>query len=142
MSTQHIIRNILALVLGVLIGGVINYGLVQIGYSVFPIPGLDTNNPEAVIKAIPSFETKQFIFPFLAHAIGTLIGACIAALTASNKKMIFAYTIGFTFLLGGISMVFYTKGEPLWFCIVDLILAYIPMAWIGGKIGVNISKNR
>ena len=47
--------------------------------------------------------------------------------------MKFAFVIGGLFLLGGI-MVNYMLPGPLLFTFVDIIFAYIPMAWIGGKL--------
>ena len=44
---------------------------------------------------------KNFVFPFLAHALGTLAGAFVAAKIAASHKMRFALAIGFLFLLGG-----------------------------------------
>jgi len=38
------------------------------------------------------------------------------------------------FLLGGIMMVV-SVGGPIWFIMMDLTLAYLPMAWLGYRIG-------
>jgi hypothetical protein len=45
--------------------------------------------------------------------------------------MKFAMTIGVFFLLGGVMMVILVGG-PLWFIACDLLLAYIPMGFLGG----------
>jgi hypothetical protein len=50
--------------------------------------------------------------------------------------MTFALVIGAFFLIGGAMMVFMLP-SPLWFSVVDLALAYFPMAWLGGKIGIR-----
>ncbi|PKP15710.1 MAG: hypothetical protein CVU07_09270, partial [Bacteroidetes bacterium HGW-Bacteroidetes-23] len=82
------------------------------------------------------FEPKNFVFPFLAHALGTLVGAFLAAKIAANHKMKFAYGIGFFFLLGGIANVFLLP-SPTWFTLLDLIGAYLPMAFLGGKLATK-----
>lgn len=74
----------------------------------------------------------NLIIAFLAHALGTLVGAIIAGLIAATHKMKFALSIGLFFLIGGIINVFMLP-SPLWFAIIDLAGAYIPMAWLGGK---------
>ena len=79
----------------------------------------------------------DFIFPFLGHAVGTLVGAVIAAVIASNKKMRMALIVGVLFLLGGIAVNIMIPG-PIWFTATDIIVAYIPMAFLGGKIGTLI----
>jgi uncharacterized membrane protein YqgA involved in biofilm formation len=79
------------------------------------------------------WEIKYFLFPFFAHAMGTLSGAYIAAKFAASYRMILAICIGIFFLLGGISMVFIMPA-PVWFIVADLSLAYIPMGWVGWKL--------
>jgi len=31
---------------------------------------------------------------------------------------------------------------PTWFAAVDIVIAYIPMAWLGGKLAVKISGSK
>ena len=47
--------------------------------------------------------------------------------------MTFAILIAFFFLAGGISMVIMVGG-PLWFIGLDLLVAYIPMGALAGKL--------
>ena len=138
---NSLIRNILAIIVGWFGGSLINIGLVKIGHSIFPIEGVDLNDMDAFAEIMPTLDNEHFIFPFLAHALGTLVGATIAALVAANHKMKFALAIGVLFLLGGI-MVNYMLPGPTWFTISDIVIAYIPMAWLGGKIAPNFSKNK
>ena len=134
-----ILRNILAVILGLVVGSVVNMGLIMISGSVIPPPeGADVTTMEGLIESMHRFEPKHFIFPFLAHALGTLVGACVAASIAATHKMKFALAIGVFFLIGGIVNVFLLP-SPTWFAIVDLVGAYIPMAFIGGKIGKKLT---
>ena len=131
-----VIRNILALVAGWLVGSIINMGLIQTGHTLIPIEGVDPSDMEALAAVMPTLDFKYFIFPFLAHALGTLAGAIVAGLLAVTHKMKFSLGIGVLFLIGGI-MVNYMLPGPTWFAIADIVLAYIPMAWIGGKIAIH-----
>ena len=124
---KTIIRNTSALIAGGLIGMVVNMGLIITGNKL--IPFADGINPMNATM----WEIKYFIFPFLAHAIGTLSGAFITAKFSASYHMVFAISIGIFFLLGGIAMVFILPA-PVWFIGVDLFLAYIPMGWLGWKI--------
>ena len=124
---KTIFKNILALLAGGLIGMAVNMGLIISGNQLIPFE--DGINPMNATM----WEIKYFIFPFLAHAIGTLSGAFIAARFSASYHMIFAICIGISFLLGGITMVFILPA-PTWFVVVDLFLAYIPMSWLGWKI--------
>lgn len=134
-----ILRNILAVIIGWIIGSVVNMGLLQIGHTTMPIEGIDPNDMEALAEIMPTLESKYFTFPFLAHALGTLVGAFIAGMFAKVRKMRAALIVGIIFLLGGIVVNYMITG-PLWFTIVDIALAYIPMAWIGGKLAQKFSK--
>jgi hypothetical protein len=128
-----ILRNILAVIAGWLVGSVINMALIQVGHMVYPLEGVDINDMEALASVMPTQEAQYFIFPFLAHALGALVGAAIAAMIAIKHKMKMALVVGLLFLLGGI-MVNYMITGPTWFTVLDIVVAYIPMAWIGGKI--------
>ena len=121
------IINTLALLVGGLIGMAVNMGLIISGNQLIPFEeGMNPMNATM-------WEIKYFIFPFFAHAIGTLSGAYIATKFSASYHMIFAMCIGLFFLLGGITMVFILPA-PVWFIILDLLFAYIPMSWLGWKI--------
>ena len=134
-----ILKNSIAVILGWLGGSLINMGLVTTGHAVFPIEGVDLNDMNVLAKVMPTLEYHYFIFPFLAHALGTLVGAAIAYSIAANHKMKFALGVGVLFLIGGI-LVNYMLPGPTWFAVADIVLAYIPMAWLGGKLAAKFSK--
>jgi uncharacterized membrane protein YqgA involved in biofilm formation len=137
------VRNILAVIAGFLIGSAVNMGIIHISGSVIPPPaGVDLTNMERLKDSMHLFEPKHFIMPFLAHALGTFVGALVAAYIAATHKMTIAMVIGFLFLLGGIASVFMLPA-PTWFNIVDLVGAYIPTAYIAGKIaGGRVKQNQ
>ncbi len=135
-----ILRNILALLVGIIVGGIVNTLIINFSGSVIAPPeGVDTTTAEGLKEGIHLFEPKHFLMPFLAHALGTLIGAYLAALIAATYKMKFAYAIGFVFLLGGIAAVVMIPA-PLWYNVTDLVLAYIPMAWLGGRWVLKLNR--
>ena len=88
---------------------------------------------EGINAAMSSMGPANFIFPFVAHATGTFVGALVASLIAVSHRLTFSIVIGILFFLGGAYMV-YAISAPLWFESLDLIFAYIPMAWLGWKI--------
>jgi hypothetical protein len=125
-----IFRNVFAVIGGWIIGSVVNLNLINLGNSLYPIEGLDVNDMEAFASIMPTLGAEYFIFPFLAHALGTFTGAITAGLIAANNKRIFTFVIGGLFLIGGIAINYILSG-PVWFTILDLVLAYIPMAILG-----------
>ncbi len=129
-----IVRNILAVIAGVIVGSIVNMSIIMISGSIIAIPeGVDNTTTEGLKASMHLFEPKHYIMPFLAHALGTLVGALVAAAIAVNRKMTVALIIGGVFLLGGTMMVFQLP-SPMWFNALDLIVAYIPMAYLGAKL--------
>jgi hypothetical protein len=128
------IRNLLAIIVGLIAGSALNMGLVMAGAEIIPPPaGVDVTNVESLEASMHLFEFKHFVAPFLAHALGTLVGAYVAVIIAASYKRTLALMIGVFFLLGGITMAFMLP-SPAWFVVVDLVGAYIPMAWIGARL--------
>jgi hypothetical protein len=136
---NRLLKNVLAVILGLLFGSIINMMLVKLGSAVLPVPGVHPNDMEALKKILPTLAMKYFLFPFMAHALGTLFGAYLAYKIAADNKMNFAMVIGAFFLFGGITMIFMLP-TPLWFTLCDLILAYLPMAWLGAMLAKGTSK--
>lgn len=129
-----ILKNILAVIGGALIASVVNMGLVMLGPMIIPMPeGVNVMSSESIAQSMHLFKFQHFIFPFIAHAGGTLVGAIFAAWLAASRKMLFAMIVGFLFLIGGIINIFMLP-SPVAFTFIDLIFAYIPMAWLGGKL--------
>lgn len=123
---------------GIIVGSIVNMALISVSGSIIPPPeGADVTTMEGLKAAMHLFEPKHFIFPFLAHALGTFVGAFIAARIAANRKMNYAIGVGIFFLLGGIANV-YLLPSPTWFAIVDLAGAYIPMAYVGGNLALKM----
>lgn len=109
--------------------------LIILGPSVIPPPaGVDVTDPESIGNSIHLFELRHFVFPFLAHALGTLVGSLTAFLVAASHKTVLAFVVGTLFLAGGISASFMIPA-PMWFITLDLVAAYIPMAWLSTLIG-------
>lgn len=76
------------------------------------------------------FGPQHYIMPFLAHALGTLAGAMVAALIAASHRKTYALLIAGFFLIGG-SINVYLLPAPLWFDVLDLTMAYLPMGYLG-----------
>ncbi|MCH1438653.1 MAG: hypothetical protein L7W43_03295 [Rubripirellula sp.] len=126
--------NTFAVIAGFIAGCVVNYGLVTIGPDVIANPaGVDMSDVDNLQENIKLLKPANFVFPFLAHSLGTLAGAVVAARIAVTHPMKCAIGIGGLFLACGIAMVVMVGG-PLWFISLDLLGAYIPMAILGGRL--------
>lgn len=128
------VKNIIAVLLGVIVGMIANMGIIMLSSSIIPPPeGVDNTTMEGLKAGMHLFEAKHYIMPFLAHALGTLVGAFTTAKLAANNRLKFAIAIGVFFLLGGITNIFMLP-SPIWFTVLDLGLAYIPMSIIAYKL--------
>jgi hypothetical protein len=137
-----ILRNVIAVILGLLIGSLVNMGLIMVSGQVIPPPGgVDVTNVESLKASMHLFEPKHFLFPFLAHALGTLVGAMVASMLAATQRMKMALVVSAFFLLGGVTNLFLLPA-PIWFAALDLIVAYIPMGWLGGKLAESLRPAR
>jgi hypothetical protein len=112
----NVLRNVLAILAGLVIGSGVNMALIALSPSLVP---------------------HHFTMPFLAHALGTFVGALVACLIAASHKARMAYVIGFVFLCGGIAAAFMIPA-PAWFIALDLVVAYLPMAWLAARVGAGM----
>jgi hypothetical protein len=129
---------VLAVVAGIAIGGVVNMALITLSPLLIPPPaGVDVTNAESLSKAMHLFEPRHFVMPFLAHAVGTLAGALAAYLIAATYKVQIAYVIGALYFCAGVVASFLIPA-PTWFIALDLLAAYLPMAWLAIQIGTRM----
>lgn len=130
-------KTFLAIILGLVVGSAVNMGLVMLGPAIIPPPaGADVTTVEGLKASIHLFSAKHFLFPFLAHALGTLAGAYVAARVSAVHKMRNAMIVGVFFLVGGIANSFMIPA-PAWFVVIDIVVAYLPMGYVGGTLSMK-----
>lgn len=135
---KPVLGNTLAVVGGILLGAAANMGLILLGSELIPAPaGVDVTSPESIAESMDLFRPRHFVFPFLAHAVGTLVGAGIVGCFARTYRLVLALMVGVFFLAGGIANAVMIPA-PRWFIGLDLVVAYLPMAWIGGTLAVRL----
>jgi uncharacterized membrane protein YqgA involved in biofilm formation len=126
-----VIRNILAVVVGLVVGSIVNMTVLTTGHSIIlPPTGANLNTMEGLKASMHLMEPRHYISPFLAHALGSVVGAFLASLISKTLKQRCAMIVGAFFLLAGITNIFMLP-SPMWFNIVDILFAYIPMAMVG-----------
>ncbi len=124
---KKILKNIGIITFGIIIGMIINMGLIILGGMI--IPPADNFEPMNAVN----WDLKYFIFPFLAHTMGTFSGAFIVSKLSKKTNIILPLIVGFYFLLGGIYMMTILPA-PIWFILLDITGGYIPMALLGWKL--------
>lgn len=141
---QGLAKRLLLLLAGVFAGafagGFANMGVLLAGSALLPAPeGVDVNDAASIDANIARYSVAQLLVPFAAHAVGTLVGAWLAALVARSGGMAWLASglVGALFLAGGIYAVTLIPSAPLWFDALDLLGAYVPMAWLGHRLAMG-----
>ena len=128
------LKNIIAVIAGLVIGSAVNMSIIMMSSSIIPPPeGADLTTAEGLKNSMHLMQPKHFIMPFLAHALGTLAGALLAVKLAASHHLRMALIVGVFFLIGGIANVLMLP-SPIWFTVIDLAAAYLPMSFLATRI--------
>ena len=129
------IRNTLAVIAGFVALALAKYVAIKLGNAVIPPPaGVDLSTVDGFKAAIPLYEAKQWLPVFFEHAMGSLAGGFVTAYVAASHRMTLALGIGALHMAGGLVAALMLP-FPTWVVAIDLVAMYLPMAWIGGKLG-------
>ena len=130
------IRNILAVLVGIAVGGLTVGGVEMLGHRLFPPPeGLDPSNPESITAAIEQMPWVALLFVPLAWFVGTLVGTALAANLASSHRIRCAYVVGGLMLLGGVTTLLRIP-HPYWLTLLG-VFVFFPSTWIGARLSAN-----
>lgn len=125
------LRKILAVVGGVVAGGVVVFAVEGVGHLLFPPPpGLDMSSPEGMKAAIQSLPAGALLFVVLAWVLGAFAGGLVAALIARSVGPALV-TGALQLLFGIVTMVMIP--HPLWMIALGILLP-LPSAWAGGQL--------
>lgn len=134
MTMNPTLRNVLAVLVGATVCILLNGLLLQALMSFNPPPdGFDPNKPET----FGLLQAKHLMNAFAAHAVPTVIGGMLASLLAVHRRRAMAIIVGALHMVGGILAALMIPA-PAWFVVLDLTMAYLPMAWLGHKLAQSI----
>ncbi len=129
------VRNSLAFIGGFVALAAAKYVATVLGNAAIPPPpGVDLSTVEGFTAAVPLYEATQWVPAFFEHAVGSMAGGATAAFLAVSHRMTLALGIGALHMVGGIAAALMVP-LPGWVVALDLVAMYLPMAWIGGKLG-------
>ncbi|MEY4926328.1 MAG: hypothetical protein RI894_764 [Bacteroidota bacterium] len=131
---NSILKNIPVFLGGLFLGGLVNMAIIMLSGHIIPPPdGADLTTEAGLKAAMHLLEPKHFIMPFFAHALGTFVSALFIAKFATSHQLAFALGAGAVTMIGGITAVSMLP-SPVWFSILDIAGAYIPMAYLAAKL--------
>jgi len=138
------IRKVLAVLFGIVAGGVFNMAIVTVSNAVYPLPdGIDPNDFNAFKAHVEAhgMPTGALVMVLVAHAGGSLVSGFVCGLIATRSWYVAGIGLGILWTCGGIAMLMILPA-PTWFAVADVVL-YIPAAllgvWTGGALTLRSS---
>jgi len=127
------VRSIVAVLVGLVIGTVVIFGLESVGHLIYPPPeGVHGNDPEEVKKVIANMPVAVFLFVLLSWAAGNCVGGFLAAWVARRSQAVHALLIGVCFQASGIILML-TLPHPVWFWVASFLVS-LPPAYLGSRL--------
>jgi len=124
------VRNILAVIAGLVVGMVVNIAFVMVNLALFPMPeGTDMNDPTAFAGYVETLPATAFILVLAAHLGQSFVGGWVAARLGASRPVLLALIVGVFTLLGGIANAMQVP-MPAWMY-VEFPL-YLVVAWAAG----------
>ncbi len=123
---QPYIRNLLAIVAGVLAAFVL-VGLIEaLGHMVYPVPeGLDFTNPDQLQAYVQGLPVGALLFVLAAWVVATFVGGLVAASVARTRPLLYSTIVGAVVLAATIANLLMIP-HPRWFAIAAVVA--IPIA--------------
>ena len=128
-----ILRNILAVILGLIIGNIAIMVLHYVGMIFYPLPeGTNMSDITAIAEYVKIAPLGALLMVMFAHLGGTFLAGLSTALVSKNINT--AYIVGGFFTLAGIYNL-YVLPSPWWFNIE--VILYLPAAIYGFRLIVK-----
>ncbi len=127
-----VLRNTLAVLVGLIVGGLVNWAFLLLNNMVFPLPeGTDMNDPAQMKEVIASMPGAAWIGVFAAHLGQAFVGGWVAAKLGVSRPVLLAMIVGVLSLAGGILNAIMLE-TPSWTWI-EMPL-YLLVAWYAGRL--------
>ncbi|MDP2236636.1 MAG: hypothetical protein Q8J88_09400 [Bacteroidales bacterium] len=140
MNKKQIVYRVIAIIIGFLAGIIIISLIESFAANLFATTEnyIAPNENDDFNIAFKHLSIPLLVFVLIAYTIGSFLGGFIASII--GKGIINALASGLLLMAGGIINLLIIQ-HPLWFVISSLII-YLPMAYIGGKLGMYLLSKR
>jgi uncharacterized protein YacL len=134
-----VIRSILGVVAGMIVGGIV-VGIVEIpGYFIHPPPpGLTMSDTAAASAHFARAPLAALLLVALAWTLGPFVGAWLAGVIVRRAFVVHGLVIGAIFALLDISNLF-AFPHPLWLAIVGIVAPFVA-GWAGATVASRMAK--
>ncbi len=132
-------KNVLAVVLGVVVAVILIMAVETLGHSVYPPPtDLDFTDIDTMAAYVDGLPLGALLFVMLAWLIGTFGGGILACFIVKSRPAVYAAIIGGLVLLGTVINLV-SIPHPTWFSITSIV-AIIATAWMTGRLGLLFAE--
>ena len=132
------VRNIGAVLAGILVVGVVVGGLQYVTSLLYPLPeGLDPFDPadaEALGEHMSSMPVSAWVLAFGSEIVGVFLGALVAGSIARDRKVVFVGALVAVGLAGSI-MNWLSFSHPTWFMVSQPIAYLLVFLGVGRLLG-------
>lgn len=130
---NNMVRNILAVVAGFIVGGLFVFAFEAIGHMIYPLPpGLDSSKPEMIAEYVRTAPIGAIMSVLAAQSAGSFFGGLVTGLIAVSRKQMVAVIYGvLALIMALINMIMIS--HPVWFMVLSVLLP-IPLALLGSRV--------
>jgi hypothetical protein len=123
---RSIVGVFAGLVVCVILIGVIEYA----ACAVHPAPkGFDFSDREQLRAHVENAPLSALLLVLAAYAVGTFVGAYMAARVAGRAPLVHAAIVVAPFFVGSVMNLRAMPWLPVWFAVVNLVM-FAPIAWL------------
>ena len=98
------LRNIAAVIAGLVVGTIVNFALLRLNIVFFPLPdGVDMTDTAQMRDAIRGMAAAAWVLVFAAHLGQAFVGGWVAARLGASRPMMLAMIVGVLSLAGGVA---------------------------------------
>jgi hypothetical protein len=106
----------------------------QVSHRVYPMPpGVTPQKKEEFAAWVKTLPLGALLFVLASYVLGSFGGGLVAALVGAALWP--ALVVGGLLMAMGV-MILFEIPHPPWFAVVSL-LVYVPLAWLGGWLGLR-----
>lgn len=132
------LRDLIAVVLGMLAGMAVNMSLVLLSMFLYPMPkGVGFDDSEAMSAYFATIPATGFLIVLAAHLGQSFFGGLVAALLSSDRPRAMALIIGVLSLIAGVSNLI-DLPLPAWMWIE--VPGYLLVAWLAASLAIRLKR--
>ncbi|MRX27733.1 hypothetical protein [Kangiella sp. HZ709] len=129
-------KKILAVIIGLIIGGLVIMGIEAINMLRFPWPeGMSMDDKEGFVSYMQSLPMSALITVLMAHIVGAIVAGFTSTKIAAVNNINLGLICGVILLIGAAINLFMIP-HPIWFMVIN-VLTILPAALLGAKLAIK-----